>query len=921
MKTAKRIAEILLIAALAAVICLGVLNTGAASDDPANSYVKQKAPYEDSSISMWFDYSFHKTFTSDHTSTGKNTFSIYMAKNEIESAQFVLYSAADKTQLQAEVTDFTDGRGNTVPAEIYYEMYVTTSNLNTRTVLGTNQIIREGETPDPVMEISRLGTTSKPAYFKLNAGKSQAFLIRAKSSETTPAGWYSAQLNIKNSSGQIIKTATVYCHVWDFVISEETRLQTAFIMNPNFEYGGSYKEAYDYLLENRLNAMDVPGGKLTSTNPYLTNPRVAAVRVTGEGGGYSGQYSDTTAGQMANYPSIYNDLSTSPIWDEIKDKLYFYSVDEPLPYPLVGTGRQTVDDLKSLYPMAQSRWGEDIKFVVTPCEDFPYSEKDKYYTKPMQQYAQEEIKDADQEMIDTNTVTVFCPRIYGLTPYSELQAYFKSVGRANNLSIENYDCIRGESITQYSGCYGTYGAANIASPYDWNAHYGDTFDRYMSHIINMNNKGTYGSKYELWMYSAGYNKSYTYANHIVENTGLQTKLLFWQAYQNDVTGYLYYAVNGWGEQDPRPLDKTVTGSKTGSWPLNTCTISVPDYDKGVYVSKQFYGGGVLFYGKQNARTTSDGIVGSLRVEILRDSVEEYQMLSMLGDLKGKDRAKAHVARVSTNVVRYLSLSGFNRSMWASSVSDDDIMEAVRRDLGAELEAAVHQTQCAHSWNSGTVTKAATCKAMGTKTYTCTKCSAKRTEYIPTLHEEGSCFTVISSVAATCTSDGKQVCKCKTCGFKKTVTVSAFHNDSTKLVNTAVDTNGHSVTCSVCRKTIVSLEKHTSFTRKTEATCTSDGALNNVCRRCGYSEKISTIASPGHNYVDGYCTVCGEKDTTVTVIPGDIDSDGKINAKDVNLLKQIVLGKAMKTPASDVDGDGKVTGGDVLLLKSIAMSAK
>ena len=380
MKNAKKLIKVLIIAALAAIICMGVFNSGAASDDPALSYVKQKAPYEDSSISLWFDYSFHKTFTSDHASTGKNTFSIYMAKNEIESAQFVLYSASDKTGLQAELSDFTDGKGNSVPAEIYYEMYVTTSNLNTRTVLGTNQIIREGETPDPVMEYSRLGTAKKAPSFKLNAGKSQAFLIRAKSSEDTPAGWYSAQLNIKNASGQIVKTATVYCHVWDFVISEETRMQTAFYMSDSFEYGGSYKEAYDYLLENRLNAMDIPGGKVKSTNPYLTNPRVTAVRITNNGGGTVREYSDVTVGQMSNYPEIYNELSTSPTWEQFKNKLYFYSVDEPLPYPLVGSGRQTVDDLKTLYPAAASKWGDDIRFVVTPCEDYPYSERDKYYT-------------------------------------------------------------------------------------------------------------------------------------------------------------------------------------------------------------------------------------------------------------------------------------------------------------------------------------------------------------------------------------------------------------------------------------------------------------------------------------------------------------------------------------------------------------
>ena len=907
MKTVKRILEVLTVVVLAAVITLGIFSAGAASDDPADNYVKQTAPYEDASLKLWFDYSFHKTFTSDKTSTGKNTFSIYMAKNEIESAQFVLYSDTLKTDLQAEVTDFTDGKGNTVPADIYYEMYVTASNLNLASVWGTNQIIREGEIPDPVMDIERLGTPKKAPAFQLNAGKSQAFLIRAKSAEDTPAGWYSAQLNIKNADGQIIKTATVYCHVWDFVISDETRMQTAFFMGDSFPYGGNYKEAYDYLLENRLNAMDMPKvGSYTETrsdNPYLTNPRVSAVRVSYCGCGASNRsYSETTG--FNNYPAIYNDLSSSPNWEQFKHKLYFYSVDEPLPYPIVGTSRQTVDDVKSLYTSTQYYWGDDIRFLVTPCENFPYSVRDKYYTKPIAQYKREEVKDADQEMIESNAIQLFCPRVYAFTPYSELQTYGRTVAR------ENLDCIRGESIENYSGCYGTFGTGAVGN-YDWSAVYGDTFDRYMSHIVNENNKGTYSENYEMWMYSAGYNKSYTYTNHVVENTGLQTKLLFWQAYQNDVNGYLYYAANGWQEQNPPILDTTVTGSKTGSWPLNRYSINVGG------VTKYVFGNGVLFYGKQNAKTTSDGVVGSLRVELLRDSVEEYQMLSMLGDLKGKDRAKEIVSEVSTNVVRFLSLSGFDRSAWSASMSDDDIMETVRRGLGDELEAAVKTGECAHAWDSGVETKAATCKEMGTVLYTCTKCAAKRSEYIPTLHEQGDCYRVVSEIATTCTADGSKVLECTVCGFRKTLVEMSYHNDNINhRVYASKDETGHSEACDVCGQVLVTKSTHLLLNKTVAPTCTEDGWTKLMCKFCGYvSEEKGTTPATGHNFSDGYCTVCGEKDPEYkTFTPGDLNGDSKINASDMAILKKVIVGKSPKTDAADVDSDGKVTGSDAVLLK-------
>ncbi len=908
MKILKRALQIIAVLALTAVICAGVFSAGATSDDPADNYVKQTAPNEDASLSLWFDYSFHKTFTSDKTSTGKDTFSIYMAKNEIESAQFVLYSDTTKTGMQAEVTDFTDGNGNTIPADIYYEMYVTTSNVNLQTTWGTNQIIREGETPDPVMDIERLGTKSKAPSFQLNGGKSQAFLIRVKSAEDTPAGWYSAQLNIKDANNNIVKTATVYCHVWDFVISDETRMQTAFYLHGSFPYGGNYQEAYDYMLENRLCAMDMPivdssHPEPNSNNPYLTNPRVNAVRITRQGGGASGGgYMDLYNWQ--EYPSIYNELSSSPNWEQFKDKLYFYMVDEPLPYPLVSTSRQTVDDVKSYYNIIEHYWGDDVRFLVTPCEDFPYSERADYYTKPITQYKQEEIKDADQEMIDSNAIQLFCPRIYAFTPYSELQTYGRILAR------ESIDPIRGESIEGYSGCYGTVGSAALGN-YDWNAVYGDTFDRYMSHIISENQKGTYGADYELWMYSAGMNKSYTYANHVIENTGLQTKLLFWQAYQNDVTGYLYYGTNNWTEASTPEFDKTVTGSKTGNWPVNKYTISPGG------VTKYIYGNGVLLYGKNSAKTTSEGTIGSVRVEILRDSVEEYQMLSMLGDLKGKDRAKEIVSQVSTNVVRYLSLSGFDRSAWSSSMSDDDIMETVRRSLGAELEAAVLEGECDHAWDAGVVTKAATCTAMGTKLYTCTKCFAEKTDYIPTLHEQNECFTAVSGTAATCTTNGSVVYECTICGFKKTVKELNFHDDNLRHREyESKGANGHAEYCDVCGQIVSTLSTHTMFNRKQAATCEEDGWVRSVCRECGYYTESSSTPATGHNYVDGVCTNCGEPDPSAQTIPGDLDGDGKVTAKDINLIKKMMTGTIAYLDAADLNGDNKLTVADVNALKKI-----
>ena len=107
------------------VVCISGISANDTSADPADSYVKEIAEYEDSTLSLWFEHSFKKVFTSDTTPSGMDTYSVYMAKNEIENAQFVLYSDTDKTGMKASVSDFTaaDGSGASMSAEIYYEMY------------------------------------------------------------------------------------------------------------------------------------------------------------------------------------------------------------------------------------------------------------------------------------------------------------------------------------------------------------------------------------------------------------------------------------------------------------------------------------------------------------------------------------------------------------------------------------------------------------------------------------------------------------------------------------------------------------------------------------------------------------------------------------------------------------------------------
>lgn len=219
----KKITSLALVVAMVfAMAATTVVPGTAASEDPADSYVVQTAPYEDSDISMWFTHSTVKTLQHQTESSGRDTYSIYMAKNEIQGAHVILYSpTVTKRLITAAITDFTamDGSGATITSEINYEFYVQTSGLNPTDFYGVTEasqsIIKEGMTPDAIAPVGSInaGRTTL-GKFTLTAGKTQALYFTAKTAIDTPSGWYSAQIDIKDTDGNVIKTATVYTYMF-----------------------------------------------------------------------------------------------------------------------------------------------------------------------------------------------------------------------------------------------------------------------------------------------------------------------------------------------------------------------------------------------------------------------------------------------------------------------------------------------------------------------------------------------------------------------------------------------------------------------------------------------------------------------------------------------------------------------------------
>jgi len=926
-------------------LCAGIFSS--ASDtptDPSQIYEPQIAPNEDPTIKMWFEHSFKKVMTSDTTPSGMDTYSVYMGKNEIENAQVVLYSDETKEKMRASVGKFTNENGDTVDASLYYQMYVTLTDLDTLGYYGAtaeNSFIRNGEQPDPMVPS---GVNGVPR-FTLNAGKSQAFYIRLKTTEDTVPGWYSAQFNVYNSSGQTVKTATVYAYVWDFVIDEATALKTSFYLDNRTDSYGSYEEYYNYLLENRIVAMDIPYGISSSDTRWLLNDRVNAIRVSANMGGYRNTYRDQPASYPA-YADIYEDISSMAEWEEIKDKFYFYTIDEAMSdeqqqgivdyYASLGitkTKGSTVDDVIYAANLLENYWPDAAK-VVPYHENHPYP-YNVYDTQTMASLDKSLLKDGTEAMIESESINIWCPQIYAFTPLSIID----ESGFAGN----NAGTVRVRSLS--GSISGSIRAGE--SYFNWEKVFGEFKDRAISSNIVRNQKGADNNV--LWAYSAGWNNTYTYCNHLIESSGLQTKMLFWQLYQNDITGYLYYGTNNWTEYDSSNgahVDRTTTGSQPAAWKTNK-----HPYATGYSI----YGNGTLFYTAVQATLSKVDYIGSIRVEQMRDGIEEYQMLTMLEELEGNAAADAIVNAVSDNVAQYLSLPGFDRSAFDSSLDDYDVMAMQRIELGNQLEAAT-KSVCTHTYGEGVVTKEATCTVMGEMSYTCEDCGAVKVEFIPSHHATDEHWLVKKDIGATCRTEGRYIHRCKLCGYIKYTKILPYHEDKDFLhyaVNEKMP-NVHNITCPYCFN-VLDNPAHTYIAEYTN-TCTEAGEHLDVCVDCGYSVKVADVEAHGHNmkettvkptcteagytggkcyncdyeevteiealghsYVDGVCENCGEKDPdAVTVERGDIDGSGTINSVDLFKLKLFV--KQTVTPtddeyaAADVNGDDKVNTVDIFYLK-------
>ena len=196
-----------------------------------------------------------------------------------------------------------------------------------------------------------------------------------------------------------------------------------------------------------------------------------------------------------------------------------------------------------------------------------------------------------------------------------------------------------------------------------------------------------------------------------------------------------------------------------------------------------------------------------------------------------------------------------------------------------IKAQTTKAALGHSWDGGKVTKAATCTATGTKTYTCTRCKKTRTETIAaTGHKE----VKDAAVAATCETAGKtEGSHCSVCNTvikAQTTTAALGHSwDGGKVTKaaTCTTTGTKTYTCTRCKKTRTETIAATGHKEVKDAavaaTCETAGKTEGShCSVCGTVLKAqTTTAALGHSWDNGKvtkaatCTTTGTKTYTCT----------------------------------------------------------
>ncbi len=153
-----------------------------------------------------------------------------------------------------------------------------------------------------------------------------------------------------------------------------------------------------------------------------------------------------------------------------------------------------------------------------------------------------------------------------------------------------------------------------------------------------------------------------YAQLFIDTEGVNQRLMFWQMYQRDVEGFLYWAVNYYGYKAGSDSED----DKTPYNPWETVNNKMTDGD-----GRPVYGEGWLFYPGNEVRA---GLaVSSIRAKIVRDGIDDIELFYLAEKYLDKDWIVEKTKEGTPTLTSY---------------STSDKFAALRIEIGNALEEAL-----------------------------------------------------------------------------------------------------------------------------------------------------------------------------------------------------------------------------------------
>ena len=149
------------------------------------------------------------------------------------------------------------------------------------------------------------------------------------------------------------------------------------------------------------------------------------------------------------------------------------------------------------------------------------------------------------------------------------------------------------------------------------------FPTYYERLMNLKENGKV-----IWSYTANLPGD-PYANIQIDMKGLTNRVVFWQTYQHNTEGFLYWCVNNWLSSE----DVWKDGNGEGNW-----------WGDGMLI----YPGIGIKYGYTFRQTEP---FPSIRLKIVRDGIEDFDLLKMAEEKLGSEWIEEKLNAVSSNMKR------------------------------------------------------------------------------------------------------------------------------------------------------------------------------------------------------------------------------------------------------------------------------